>query len=159
MRHIILLATLLPLAACASGAPSAENCPAVRVDAERGRLAKYPGMASGRVKTDYEFIAAASSVTALCASNKDGMVFADVTLNYALRPGPLYQGAVSLEAFAAAQKNGGVAGQPVTEQQTLTPASDSAGVTASVTIRGLLLGTEDEVEAGAVTISAGFVQP
>ena len=76
-------------------------CPSVKVEKEAGRLAVYPGGAPGRDKLDYAFIAVILAADAVCREDDNDNIVADVTITYAVEPGPLYQGVADVQLFAS----------------------------------------------------------
>ncbi|MFO1236105.1 MAG: hypothetical protein U1F24_03590 [Alphaproteobacteria bacterium] len=143
------------------GAPVAlaEDCPPVKLDPQASRLAVYPGGVPGRNRLDYDFIAVAIGASAVCTVDDDDNVIADVTITYAAQPGPLYRGKTVVEVFADAERGGAAAGRQKSARSTLNPPNDSPGVTDHIVIRGLVVGTEDEMDEGGLGIVAGIVQP
>ncbi len=155
LRSAALFAGLLPFAFGATAV--AADCPAVTVEKDAGRIAVYPGGAAGPNKLDYAYIAVVLSAVAVCREDDNDAIVADVTLTYALEPGPLYQGSAQLEVFAAAVRGGEPSGGQVTKIDSWTPARGTP-VTVTSTATGLMLGDADGVEDGSITIAAGFVK-
>ena len=126
---------------------------------ESGRLLwRDPGGAPGRDKLDYAFIAVVLSAEAVCREDDNDNIVADVTITYAVEPGPLYQGVADVQLFASATEAGDISDRQVTASKSSRLAKDSGPVTLTVTAAGLVLGDEDTVEAGGIGIAAGFVK-
>lgn len=155
LRSAALFAGLVPFAFAATAA--AADCPAVTVEKDAGRIAVYPGGEAGPNKLDYAYIAVVLSAVAVCREDDNDNILADVTVTYALAPGPLYQGSAQLEVFAAAMRGGSETGGQATKIDSWTPAKDTP-VTVTSTATGLVLGDSDAVDSGGVTIAAGFVK-
>ncbi|BCW90221.1 hypothetical protein sos41_33890 [Alphaproteobacteria bacterium SO-S41] len=158
LRTAAILAGFLPLIAFAPTALADDLCPVVKVEKEAGRLAVYPGGAPGRNKLDYAYIAVVLSATAVCHEDDNDNIVADVTVTYALEPGPLYRGSADIEVFSSVMRDGNVVGRQVTAKKTSSPPKDGGAVTLSLTATGLVAGDEDTLETGGTTIAAGFVK-
>ena len=152
LRNAAILAGFLPLIALAPSAQAADLCPAVKVEKEAGRLASYPGGAPGRNKLDYAFIAVVLSATAVCHEDDNDNIVADITVTYALEPGPLYRGSAEVEIFASVMRDGNVVGRQVSAKKSVNPPKDGGAVTLTVTATGLVTGFQ------RVFIAAGFVK-
>lgn len=149
---------LVAAAALLAGSAVAQDaCPAVSVDGETGRTVSYPGGEPGRRAQDYSFIAVVLSADAVCTTDDDDRVIAEVNVTYAIEAGPLYRGSAELTVQATVLSGDGQVTSGTATKKS-SPSSSGGSLTVTNTISGLVVGDEDLVEEGAYTISVGFAQ-
>ena len=137
-----------------SSSEVASMCPAPVLDAEARNRAAYPGDEPGRAAQDYSFIAVIVSAVAVCREDEDDRLVADVTVTYAIEPGPLYRGVAENEVVAAVSGPAGEFTRGTASRNVVHEGREARAI--QDVVRGVVIGDFDTVEAG-VTLKVGFV--
>lgn len=161
-RYLVLAIALAPLGGCATGfsaGQAAELCPVVTISKADKGFTGYPGGAPGRSKLDYNHISVITAAAAQCRDNGQGVLVADVTVQYAVEAGTLYRGTAENTVYAATTRNAGEPLRRATSSRTVTPAAGGKAEAYSDIVRDLVVGADDDLEAGDLVIVVGFDKP
>lgn len=156
---IVAMAALAGPAAAFSSSELVEYCPPVSIETAAKNIAVYPGGGEGRTPSAYSHIAVIISAAAVCREDENEQLVADVTIHYAVEPGPYYTGAAEQEVSAVVTRAGSAQGEAMKARRTVTPEFGGQPQIVSETISGLPVGEEAAVENGGLDIIVGFVKP
>ncbi len=142
--------------AAVSAARADDVCPGVTLDPKASKTVSYPGGEPGRRPQDYSYIAVILSADAVCTTDDDDNVIAQVNVTYAVEAGTLYRGAGEVTVEAAVRGSATAGGGNATKK--VTPPAEGGSITVTDTIANVVAGNEDAVEQGLVTIVVGFAK-